>query len=142
MSYKHPGITKPTFKSCALGNQVALGFKKPVKKRKAETKPRKAYDREEDRVRPLLAKLLEKHGWILRRVEPYCNYGDKGFNLGDWWGHNPGLKIMAWIECKSMDGDLTEGQKKFRKDCKECSQPYYVVRPMDYEVTRYKFEVL
>lgn len=139
MPYKIPGIPVKTVKSCALETQVMLGNVKVKKARKPRAKGYKC-NREEDRVRPLLAKLLEKDGWILRRVEPHGRYGKKGFNLGDFWGHHEQRNIMAWIESKSMDGELTPGQKKFRIDCKKCRQLYFVVTPADYAVTGYKLE--
>jgi hypothetical protein len=140
MSYIIKGFEKQTTKNAGQRACIMGGLVKPKKPRKPKATGYKL-NREEDHVRPLLQKLLERDGWVLKRVEPYGYYGKKGFSLGDWWGHHKKLRKMAWIEAKSIHGLLKPGQEEFRRDCIECGQPYFIVRPTDHDVTGYRMDV-
>lgn len=95
------------------------------KKRKKETKPRKAYDRAEDRDRPEIMKRMRRDGWVLKRVEPFT----KGeFCLGDCWGELPKQNVMGWVEFKSETGKLSKDQAEFRDRCYLAKVKYWVVR--------------
>ena len=125
MNYKHPGIQKVTKKICAERNAIMVGLKIPKKKRTGNIGMK--YNREEDRVRPIIIKALRKDGWKIRRVEP-CTSGD--FSLGDVWMEHHGMKMAGWGEIKSSTGRLSLGQKNFQRGCSLYDVNYWVLRPL------------
>ncbi len=127
MPYKTKGIERPTIKSCASSTQVLLGFKKPAVKRKAETKPRKAYDRAEDRLRTEIIKALRKRGATVFRLEP---------SFRGRWGVSDLLVFtpkddMIFMEVKTLNGIMSEDQNTFLRLCMLSFVRYEVVRSVE-----------
>ena len=90
-----------------------------------ETVKRAPYNREEDRIRPLIIKELRHLGWKVTRVEPTF-HGE--FNLGDTWISNEYKKLAGWCEIKSLIGKQTSGQKDFQRVCELCGVHYWIIR--------------
>ena len=98
------------------------------KPRAKETQPRKAYDRAEDRLRPLIRTELRRLGYVVRRVEPAVS-GE--FGLGDFWVMNERKKWAGWIEVKTEKGRLEDEQKEIQRLCLVCGVNYRVVRSVE-----------
>lgn len=124
MQYKNPGSPKITKKMCAEGTAVMLKLKKPKKKRVGNIGMK--YNREEDRVRPIIIKALRKDGWNVKRVEPITS---GKFALGDIWMSHRMMRMAGWGEIKSLTGKLSPDQKKFQEECSLCNILYWVIRP-------------
>lgn len=118
---------KPMSKADKIKAQVGMymGTLVAKKKRAKETKPRKEYDREEDRIRPLIIEVLRKNGWKVARVEPAFR---GKFGLGDTWISNRRIKMAGWCEIKSAIGEQSDDQIEFEEDCKICNVNYWLVR--------------
>ena len=93
-----------------------------------ETVRRAPYNREEDRIRPLIIKELRRLGWKVVRVEPVFR-GE--FSLGDTWISHEDKRIAGWCEIKSATGSQSDGQKEFQRVCKVCKVNYWVVRSIE-----------
>jgi len=123
----HPGIAKPTIKSCVAGVMVLAGkwpAKKARKARARETTPREQPERE---LRNTVIKELRRHGVKVMRVENSIT-GINNTGLPDLWVVNVNKNIAGWIELKSLRGVLTGNQPQFREDCLLCGVKHWVVR--------------
>ncbi len=106
-----PGIKSPIFK----------GVKMPYVRAK-ETKPRKEYDRSEDRLREKIVPILKKKGFWVKRVETMAH----GF--GDLFIMHRSGKLAAWLELKSLVGKQRDSQVEFEKLCLLNKIPYLIIR--------------
>lgn len=125
-----PGVEKKTVKSCAYETQVLLGNIKPKVKRRVEDKPRKPYDRAEDRLRTEIVRELKAIGCKVWRIEPSFR---GRFGLGDLYviTRSPTL-IHIWLEVKTKKGKQTKDQELFQVLCdSSCNAYYYIVRSVE-----------
>lgn len=110
------------------GALVMAGLKSPKKKRKQESKPRKAYRREEDIIRTDIVKALRKKGIFVRRLEP----STRGkFGVSDLLVINKRRCLFTFVEVKSPTGQLSKDQIEFKNLCEICNIPYVVVRSVE-----------
>lgn len=86
------------------------------------------YNREEDKLRPLIIKELRRLHWKVWRVEP--SFSGK-FGLGDLYCINVFVKLAGWVECKTPSGVLSPDQLEFQQLCKDCGVNYWVVRSVE-----------
>lgn len=126
-TYKIKGIDKKTVRTCAEQTQVLLGLAKPKVKRKAETKPRKPYDRAEDRLRTEIVLALRRAGCNVFRLEP-ATRGKWG--LSDLLVFTPKDK-MLFVEVKTDLGIISRDQAEFKVLCNRSDEAYCIVRSVD-----------
>lgn len=94
---------------------------KPRKKR-VITKP---YNREEDRLRPLIINALRRRGFKVYRVEPFT----RGYSgMGDLWCMRMNGGMACWIEIKTDKGVQSEDQKMFQELCEANLIKYIIIR--------------
>ena len=95
--------------------KIRKGEKVSLKQHKEkEYKPRGKYNREEDRLRPLIIKELRKRGFQVWRVETSIQHQ---LGLPDLWIANRLTATAGWIEVKTPTGVLSEEQKEFADLC-------------------------
>ena len=83
---------------------------------------------EEAIFRTALIKHLRKHHCKVTRVEPAVR---GKFSLGDLWVISKRMNWAGWVECKSLKGKQSDGQKEFEADCKLCNVPYIIARRVE-----------
>ena len=113
----------------ACGRDVLPDVRLP-RKRREELMPRKKYNREEDRLRPLVIKELEKRGFVVKRIEnSIC--GDSGSDVPDLWAFSERHRWGGWIEIKRPTGILSPGQGIFKGLCEVTGVNHIVIRSVD-----------
>lgn len=141
MSYKIPGVLLKDSKKKLNNLQMVKGMTNIVnpnannreeikdvkipKMREYKPRPnaRHKYNRFEDEFRNVLIKYLRIKGCKVTRVEP--NFRGE-FSLGDLWVLSSDTNWGGWIECKSLKGKLSDGQKIFKELCHQCKVNYIV----------------
>lgn len=91
-------------------------------------KPRKPYDRAEDRLRPLIIKALRSRGFKVFRVEPFSS-GYSG--MADLWVMRMNGGLASWIEIKTPAGVQSPEQKLFQELCEANLIKYIIVRSVE-----------
>ena len=115
----------------AILNPSAL--KEPIFKgvrgmRRKEVNPRKEYDREEDRIRPLIIKKLRSKGFKVLRCETAIAH-QLGF--GDLWIMHLTGRLCAWVEVKTPTGVQSKEQKEFEALCNLNGVKYIIIRSVE-----------
>lgn len=95
------------------------------KRASKEYKPRSPYNREEDRLRPLIIQALRKRGFKVYRVEPFT----RGYSgMGDLWCMRMNGSMACWVEIKTNTGVQSEDQKMFQELCESNLIKYLIIR--------------
>ena len=111
-----------------LAQMPSLSTLKTKKPRKPSAKRTVPNNRDEDRLRPLIAKELRRLGWEVRRVEP-CFRGK--FGLGDYWVMHEYRKLAGWVEVKTLTGGLSADQQEIQRLCWICGVKYWIIRRVE-----------
>lgn len=106
-----------------IGKDILPEIKLPIKRKpRVITKP---YNREEDRLRPLIINALRKRGFKVYRVEPFT----RGYSgMADLWIMRMNGSMAAWVEIKTSSGIQSEDQKFFQELCEANLIKYLIIR--------------
>jgi hypothetical protein len=107
------------------GRDVLPSLSLPKKKTSG---PRGKYNREEDRLRPLIIKALRKKGYLVYRVETAINHQ---LGIPDLWVMHWAGKWAGWLEVKTPTGVLSDEQKAFMKYCDVNKVNCFVIRSVE-----------
>lgn len=99
----------------------------PQAKRKLRiiTKP---YNREEDRLRPLIIKALRKRGFKVWRIETAIAYQ---LGIADLWIAHTSGRMAGWVEVKTPTGKQSPEQREFEKLCFFNGTLYFILRSVE-----------
>jgi len=125
--YTHGQLVKGFAKVFGKDVLPDIKIRKP---RAKETKPRKEYDRAEDKLRPLIIKEFRRLGYVVYRVENSIS-GRRNSGLGDLFVLHVGKGFSAWVEIKTEIGVLSDVQRVFRSLCDQTNTKYVVVRSVE-----------
>ena len=98
------------------------------RKRAKETKPRLPYDRVEDKLRPLIVKVLRSRGFKTYRIETSIAHQ---LGIADFFIAHRSGRWGGFMELKSPTGTQTPEQIEFEELCKLNNIPYIIVRSVE-----------